>query len=117
MGISPTVGDKLIFFIYCPDINKVVSCSNIRSADPIRGTIINKIIDNENLTSDIKSDLSIPKISDSGEISRQTLRKLKRLRQQDLGESLKKNTGEHLLNKNVEIIKKRRLNRLKGEKR
>ena len=39
------VGDKLTFYIYCPDMKKIVSQSNIRSVDPSRGGIINKSID------------------------------------------------------------------------
>ena len=43
--ISHHVGDKLTFYIYCSDTKKIVSRSNIRSADPTRRGIIIESID------------------------------------------------------------------------
>ena len=44
LGVSHNVGDKLIYFIYCSDTNKVVSRSIIRSEDPLKGGIVNKCL-------------------------------------------------------------------------
>ena len=45
LGVSPHVGDKLTYYIYCPDTKSIVSRSNIRSADPLQGEIVNKRLD------------------------------------------------------------------------
>ena len=74
LGISHHVGDKLTFYIFCPDTKKIVSQSTIRSADSNRGEIINKSIDkpinNETSSSkdpSVKID-SLNKISTLGEM-------------------------------------------------
>ena len=48
MGVSHHVGDKHTYIIYCPDTTKVVSHSNVGSADPIKNGIINKRLDPDN---------------------------------------------------------------------
>ena len=45
MGISPNVGDCLTYYIYCEDTKRVISRSVIRTADPQKGAIINRVID------------------------------------------------------------------------
>lgn len=72
--------EKSTFFIYCPDTSKIVLRSDIRSADPKRGAIVNKQVDNDDPKSDDKSDILLPKIPNSGEILEQSLKRLDRLK-------------------------------------
>ena len=73
MGISPNVGDCLTYYIYCENTKCVISHSVIRTADPQKGAIINKVIDPipPNLPNEPERILS--KFSDSGENNEQTL--------------------------------------------
>ena len=60
----------MTYFIYCPDTNKILSRSNIRSADPFRGGIVNKRLDPDDKVSvsPKESTHGSPPFSDSGEI-------------------------------------------------
>lgn len=84
LGVSPYVGDKLTYFIYCPDNNCIVSCSNIWSADPFRGGIVNKRLDPDVYSEQDDSDMLLGQLSDSGE--------MKKVHQEATGNQ---NSGEH----------------------
>ena len=69
LRVPPHVGDKLTYFIYCPDTKRIVSRSNIRSADPFCGGIINKRLDPDEDSSihSMEFNLVLQPFSDSGE--------------------------------------------------
>ena len=70
MGVSHNVGDKLTFFIYCPDTEYVVLRSDTRSADPNKEGIIYKRLEKEyaDIDPNIETDICDKKISDSAEV-------------------------------------------------
>ena len=89
LDVSPHVGDKLTYFIYCPDTNHIVSRSNICSADPFRVGIVNKRLDPDVSSANNDSDMLLPPLSDSWEIIKE---------HQDNNDALalaNQNSGEH----------------------